>query len=104
MSDEQDRSHDQRQGPEDPHGPGGADAQPAPRSPLRTDTPEAVVPPIEPVMDPGPGVKRVTAPEEDGEAFQPGADEDVDGGTGQAPERRDVQEENAGTTLDQPSY
>ncbi|MBI2246106.1 MAG: hypothetical protein HYU55_19870 [Nocardioides sp.] len=75
----QDTPHDTPQGPVDPHGPGGADAPPPPGGPQRTDTPDG------PYGTP-PGEHDSDLPDEH------------DG----SPDRA-AQEENAGTSLDEPS-
>lgn len=68
-----------------------------PGGPLRQDQPDADVVPGEPARDPGPEVERVTK-DDGGEAPPPvGTDREQDA------DRRDLQEENAGTSLDQPS-
>ena len=68
-----------------------------PGGPLRQDAPDADVVPGEPAQDPGPEVERVTK-DDGGEVPPP---------TGTEPEQgehqRDLQEENAGSSLDQPS-
>jgi hypothetical protein len=99
MTDDQDQPRDSAQGPPDPDGPGGAGAQPPPGSPMRSDTPDAPVTPAEPAMDPGPQVQRVTR-DDGGEAHEPDAD---DGRGDPDPGEEALQEENAGTSLDQPS-
>jgi hypothetical protein len=71
--------HDTPQGPVDPHGPGGADAPAPPGGPQRTDTPDG------PYGRP-PGEHDSELPDEDDDARD-----------------RVVQEENAGTSLDEPS-
>src|SRR3954454_6098364 len=99
MTDDQDQQRDSAQGPLDPSGPGGQEAQPPPGSPMRSDTPDGPVTPGEPVMDPGPQVQRVTR-DEGGEAHEPDAGDtrgDPDPGEGA------LQRENAETSLDQPS-
>ena len=73
------------------------DAPAPPGSPMRRDEPDAPVTPAEPARDPGPEVQRVTR-DEGGEAPPP---------TGTEPEQgdqaRELQQENAETSLDQPS-
>ena len=75
----------------------GLDAPTPPGGPQRTDAPDGSTTPGEPARDPGPGTERVTKPA--GHADVPPApDHD-----GQAEENRDLQEENAESSLDQPS-
>jgi len=80
MSEPQDTTQDTPQGPVDPHGPGGADAPPPPGGPQRTDTPAG------PYGTP-PGEHDSELPDEDDDP---------------SPDRA-AQEENAGTSLDEPS-
>ncbi|WP_127479050.1 hypothetical protein [Nocardioides pantholopis] len=74
--------------------------QPPPRSPLRDDEPAAPMEPIEGAKDPGPQVQRVTRDD------TPGTD-DPPPTSGDRPEQGDAeraaQEENAETSMDQPS-
>ena len=85
--------HDSPQGPTDPHGEGGADAPAPPGGPQRTDAPSGPVTPGEPAADPGP---EPPAPESD---IPPAhGDEREQGDDG-----RTLQEENAGTSLHEPS-
>ncbi|MET1059434.1 MAG: hypothetical protein ABWX84_07540 [Nocardioides sp.] len=93
MSDEH---PDSPQGPVDPHGQGGIDAPAPPGGPQRTDAPETSATPGEnapdPDPDPGsdPGAGQIPEPVGDASAQQ---DE----------QERSLQEENAETSLDQPS-
>ena len=87
------------QGPEDPHGEGGIDAPAPPGGPLRTDTPATGRTPGENAPDPGPAATRVTRPDHDTDPPEPAADED----SVQGEAERAAQEENAGSSLDQPS-
>lgn len=73
------------------------DAPTPPGGPQRTDAPAGDQTPGEPAKDPGPGTQRVTR-DEGGDAEEPTPD---DSGQGEA--SRDLQEENAETSLDQPS-
>ncbi|HEY0948574.1 hypothetical protein [Nocardioides sp.] len=82
MSEPHDTPQDTPQGPVDPHGPGGADAPAPPGGPQRTDSPD--------------GPYGVPPGEHDSEL--PDADDGEDHSPGRA-----VQEENAGTSLDEPS-
>ena len=82
MSEPEDIPQDTPQGPVDPHGPGGADAPPPPGGPQRTDTPDG------PYGTP-PG-------EHDSELPSPDDRED-------RTRDRACQEENAETSLDEPS-
>lgn len=88
---------DSTQGPADPTGPGGIDAPTPPGGPQRTDAPDAPVVPGEPAQDTGPGVARVTK-REDGEAPSPTPPD-----PGQDTDAAQLQQENAETSLDQPS-
>lgn len=74
--------HDTAQGPVDPHGPGGADAPPPPGGPQRTDTPDGPY-----GTPPGEHDSELPAPEDRDDDTRDRAD----------------QEENAGTSLDEPS-
>ena len=74
------------------------DAPTPPGGPQRTDAPQGTTSPGEPGKDPGPSAQRVTRPEGGSEAPSPSH---VD--AGQSDEERDLQEENAETSLDQPS-
>jgi hypothetical protein len=73
------------------------DAPTPPGGPQRTDAPDGSQTPGEPGKDPGPAVERVTKPEGGADAppvtHRPTQDD----------EGRVVQEENAETSLDQPS-
>ena len=89
-------SHDQARGPEDPRGPGGIDAPAPPGGPQRTDAPATGRTPGEPAPDDGsPRVTRDEGPEPPPPTVDPDATQDD--------EARREQEENAGTSLDQPS-
>lgn len=83
MSEPEDIPQDTPQGPVDPHGPGGADAPPPPGGPQRTDTPDG---------------SYGTPPGEHGSELPGPDDREPD----DAPDRP-VQEENGGTSLDEPS-
>ena len=74
------------------------DAPQPPGSPMRTDAPDAPVTPGEPVLDPGPEVTRVTRDDDKGQAASPTAAQ-----RGQDPDARALQEENAETSMDEPS-
>lgn len=89
---------DKPQGPTDPSGKGGLDAPAPPGGPQRTDAPAGPDTPGEPALDPGPGTQRVTRPADGGDVPEPTHD-----GDDQSDEERDLQEENAGSSLDQPS-
>ena len=86
------------QGPTDPSGPGGLDAPAPPGGPQRTDTPSGDRTPGDPAPDPGPAATRVTRDGDEGEAHEPDRS-----GHGQDRAAREAQEENAETSLDQPS-
>ena len=73
------------------------DAPAAPGGPQRTDAPSGHTTPGEPAKDPGPGTQRVTR-DEGGEAAEPTSDR-----SSQDETERDLQGENAETSLDQPS-
>jgi hypothetical protein len=73
------------------------DAPTPPGGPQRTDAPDGSATPGEPGKDPGPATERVTKPE--GESDVP----PVTHQRTQDDEDRDLQEENAETSLDQPS-
>lgn len=92
-----DQDQDSPQGPVDPSGPGGIDAPAPPGGPQRTDAPSGPATPGTPAQDPGPGTQRVTRPETGG------APEPTEPDTGQDIGERGQQEENAETSLDQPS-
>jgi hypothetical protein len=85
--------HDTPQGPTDPHGVGGADAPAPPGGPQRTDSPAGLETPGEPAQDPGPAAPSAGSdiPPAHGDERELGDDE------------RSLQEENAGTSLDEPS-
>lgn len=72
---------------------------PPPRSPLREDEPDAPMEPIEGAQDPGPQVQRVTKDEGPEEIPPITRDPEFE----QDEDERDLQEENAETTMDQPS-
>ena len=74
------------------------DAPRTPRSPLRDDEPDAPLNPGEPAKDPGPQVERVTK-RDDSHDIPPIQGEDVE----PTEAERALQQENAGTTYDQPS-
>lgn len=73
------------------------DAPTPPGGPQRTDAPAGGRTPGEPAKDPGPEVQRVTR-DEGGEAPEPTADR-----AEQDEAAHDLQQENAETSLDQPS-
>lgn len=73
------------------------DAPAPPGGPQRSDAPSGGHTPGEPAQDPGPEVQRVTR-DEGGSADEPTADEATQGQAA-----HDLQEENAETSLDQPS-
>ncbi len=73
------------------------DAPAPPGGPQRTDSPSGAETPGEPAQDPGPGVQRVTR-DEGGDAEAPSPD-----GSSQGEGEQQLQEENAQTSLDQPS-
>jgi hypothetical protein len=84
------------QGPPDPHGQGGIDAPAPPGGPQRTDAPASGRTPGEPAPDDGsPRVTRDEGPEPPPPARNPDAVQDDDS--------RREQEENAQSSLDQPS-
>ena len=74
------------------------DAPKPPGGPQRTDAPDGPETPGAAAPDPGPETTRVTRPEGSGPVPPPQGDESP-----QAPEESALQEENAGTSLDQPS-
>ncbi|MCW2791531.1 MAG: hypothetical protein JWO76_629 [Nocardioides sp.] len=74
------------------------DAPTPPGGPQRTDAPAGSETPGEPGKDPGPSAQRVTRPEGEGDVPSPAHDRDD-----QTDGDRDLQEENAETSLDQPS-
>lgn len=74
------------------------DAPKPPGGPQRTDAPDGQDTPGQPGRDPGPSAQRVTKPA--GAADLPAQTHD---GDDQDPDERDLQEENAETSLDQPS-
>ncbi|MCW2767088.1 MAG: Carbamoyl-phosphate synthase chain ATP-binding [Nocardioides sp.] len=74
------------------------DAPRPPGGPQRTDAPAGPDTPGEEGQDPGPQVQRVTRPEDDGDVGEP------DLGTREQGTRdRRLQEQNAETSLDEPS-
>jgi hypothetical protein len=87
---------DAPQGPTDPHGQGGIDAPAPPGGPQRTDAPAGSDTPGEAAPDTGEPTEHGSAPVGDGRG--PEADEPI-----QDEEHRDQQEENAATSLDEPS-
>ena len=90
--------NDKPQRPTNPSREGGLDAPAPPGGPQRTDSPAGPDSPGEPAPDPGPGTHRVTRPAGGGDVPEPTHDAD-----NQSDEERDLQEENAGSSLDQPS-
>jgi hypothetical protein len=86
---------DQPQGPTDPHGKGGIDAPAPPGGPQRTDAPAGPETPGEPGRDSGEKTEHGQKPVGGGAngAEEPTQDE----------RHRAEQEENAGTSLDEPS-
>ena len=89
---------DKPQGPTDQSGEGGLDAPAPPGGPQRTDSPAGPDSPGEPARDPGPDTRRVTRPAGGGDVPEPTQEGDTP-----SDEERDLQEENAGSSLDQPS-
>ena len=73
------------------------DAPTPPGGPQRADAPSGDHTPGEPAKDPGPDVQRVTR-DEGGDAEEPTQDAPTQGQAA-----HDLQEENAETSLDQPS-
>jgi hypothetical protein len=90
-----DPAKDAPQGPTDPHGKGGIDAPAPPGGPQRADAPDGRETPGEAAPDPGKPTRHGTEPVSGGrsEADEPSQDEKY----------RDQQEENAATSLDEPS-
>ena len=82
------------QGPVDPHGEGGIDAPAPPGGPQRTDAPGPAQTPGENAPDPEPAVPTGAARPRAGQRA---------GRRGARDEERAQQEENAETSLDQPS-
>ena len=84
-------------------GPDGRDldAPTPPGGPQRTDAPSGADTPGEPAQDPGAGTQRVTR-DEGGHAEEPTRDRSGQD-SGQDEASQDLQEENAETSLDQPS-
>jgi hypothetical protein len=88
-------NRDSPQGPTDPHGKGGIDAPAPPGGPQRSDAPAGPDTPGEAASDPGEPTRHGTEPV-GGDAAP--ADEPT-----QDEEHRRQQEENAATSLDEPS-
>jgi hypothetical protein len=90
-----DDAKDTPQGPTDPHGKGGIDAPAPPGGPQRTDAPAGPDTPGEAAPDTGEPTKHGTEPVGGGRhgGHEPTQDE----------EHRAQQEENAATSLDEPS-
>ena len=74
------------------------DAPTQPGGPQRTDAPDGHRVPGTPAQDPGPEVERVTKPKGDGQAPTPSGE-----GEEQSDAARERQEQNAESSLDQPS-
>ena len=74
------------------------DAPRPPGGPQRTDAPDGASTPGDQATEPGPGVERVTKRSDSSDVPAVTHDERDQSGAGEA-----VQEENAGTSLDQPS-
>lgn len=74
------------------------DAPTPPGGPQRTDAPSGTETPGEPAADPGPGTERVTKRDDSHDVPAPAGDR-----RDQDTDERDLQEENAETSLDQPS-
>jgi hypothetical protein len=85
---------DRPQGPLDPHGKGGIDAPAPPGGPQRTDAPSGPDTPGEPAPDSGESTQHGSEPV----GGTPRAEEPT-----QDERHREQQEENAGTSLDEPS-
>ena len=75
------------------------DAPKPPGGPQRTDAPDGSETPGHADPDPGPETTRVTRPEGSGTVPPPEGDEDATQSSGES----ELQDENAGTSLDQPS-
>ena len=90
-----DDAKDTPQGPTDPHGKGGIDAPAPPGGPQRADAPAGADTPGEAAPDPGTPTQHGTEPvgAVRSEPREPAQDE----------EHRGQQEENAATSLDEPS-
>ncbi|WP_182525817.1 hypothetical protein [Nocardioides dongkuii] len=78
----------------------GRETPPPPRSPLREDQADAPMAPIEGAKEPGPEVDRVTKRDDSHDIPPVTGDPDLQ----QDASGRDAQEENAETSLDQPSH
>ncbi len=76
------------------------DAPRPPGGPQRDDAPAGPDSPGQAAPDPGPGTSRVTRPDDDGTEAHPGESADR---PEQDEARRALQQENAETSLDQPS-
>jgi len=74
------------------------DAPKPPGGPQRTDAPQGDDTPGTPAQDPGPDTKRVTRPDDSGPVPPPTGDDSHPDS-----EETELQQENAGTSLDQPS-
>ena len=90
-----DDDRDAPQGPTDPHGKGGIDAPAPPGGPQRVDAPAGTDTPGEPALDSGERTEHGQEPVRGGrnDPAEPTQDE----------EHRSQQEENAATSLDEPS-
>jgi hypothetical protein len=99
MSTEPER-HDSPSGPENPRGLSGPDAPAPPGGPLRTDAPQGSTTPggpSDPPQEPEPEIHPSSTPEGPSTIPTPSAPQPQ-------PERDEaLQEENAGTAMDQPS-
>ena len=99
-----DEREEKPQGPTDPSGPGGADAPAPPGGPQRTDQPDGMQTPGEAATGDDAEPKSEPKSEPEGE---PRGENDVPEPTtpepGQGEAAREAQEENAETSLDQPS-
>lgn len=87
------------QGPTDPSGSGGIDAPAPPGGPQRTDVPSGGQTPRQAAADPAPEPE----PEPDDEPDQNDIPEPVATQPEQSERAREAQEENAASSLDQPS-
>jgi hypothetical protein len=85
---------DTPQGPVDPHGQGGIDAPAPPGGPQRTDAPSGQETPGEPARDSGEPTQHGSEPVGDAPRHEESTQDE---------KRREQQEENAGTSLDEPS-
>jgi hypothetical protein len=90
-----DDDKDAPQGPTDPHGKGGIDAPAPPGGPQRADAPAGPDTPGEAAPDPGEPTRHGSEPVggDPAQSDEPTQDE----------KHRDQQEENAATSLDEPS-